>query len=258
MLFYIAMEKFLHIPINDISVNPYQPRSEFSTEKLTELSKSIIENGLIQPIIVRKSQIFGYELLAGERRLRASKLAGLTEIPAIVKELTDQEMMLQSIIENLQRDDLSPLEEAKSYQTLIDKGMTHDDIAIKLGKSRPYISNLVRLLKLSKVVQIALNNHEISQAHARLLVPFSDYEQEEWLQKIIKEDLSVHQLESLTKIKKVKKKITGNPFQKEMESKLKKILGLPVSIRLASNQSGSVTIHFKNQEEFNNIINSLK
>lgn len=254
------MEELLTIPIKDISVNPYQPRSEFSTEKLTELAQSIKENGLIQPVIVRKSQVFGYELLAGERRWRASQLAGLQSIPALVKELTDEEMRLQAIIENLQRDDLNPLEEARSYQHLVDQGMTHDDIARAMGKSRPYISNIVRLLNLSSSVLAALETKKISQAHARLLVPMTTEDQEKWLQEILLENLSVHQLEN--KLKKQPKPSTKKKkpdlFKQEAENELKKILGLPVRIQMRTKESGQIQIQFQNNEEFHKIINSLK
>ena len=141
------MEKLSHIRIEEIVPNPYQPRKEFDPIKLEELAESIKENGLIQPIIVRQSPILGYELLAGERRLRACKLAQLKEVPVIIKDLNDQEMRLQAIIENLQREDLNPIEEALSYQSLVDRGMKHDQIAKTIGKSRPYISNSLRLLQ---------------------------------------------------------------------------------------------------------------
>lgn len=143
------MEELRTLNISEIHPNPYQPRVHFDETKLAELAQSIRENGLIQPIIVRKSSIIGYELLAGERRLRASQLAGLTEIPAVVKDLTDDDLLRQAIIENLQRSDLNPIEEAQSYNNLINKGLTHDKIAQIMGKSRPYISNILRLLNLS-------------------------------------------------------------------------------------------------------------
>ena len=126
------MEEFKIVQIKDIQKNPYQPRKEFSEEKIQELAQSIKENGLIQPIIVRKSPVLGYEILAGERRYRASIAAGLSEVPVIVKQLSDQDMMLHSIIENLQRENLNPIEEAKAYQSLIDKGFTHTEIAEKM------------------------------------------------------------------------------------------------------------------------------
>lgn len=259
VLFYIEMEELLQIPVNDITVNPYQPRTEFSVDKLTELADSIKENGLIQPIIVRKSQVFGYELLAGERRWRASKIAGLKKIPAIIKDLTDQEMMLQAIIENLQRDDLNPVEEAKSYQALVDKGMTHDEIARSMGKSRPYVSNLVRLLNLTPKVLKAVQENQISQAHARLLVPLPDQEQGKWLESILSDKLSVHQLEQLLKPKQ--KKATEkkeNLFKTDMEEQLKQALGLPVTIKMKNKDAGMIQISFQDQEEFHRFINTLK
>ena len=133
------MEELKLIHIKDIQKNPYQPRKDFPEEKIKELAQSIKENGLIQPIIVRQSPVIGYEILAGERRYRASILAGLSEVPVIVKNLSDQDMMLHSIIENLQREDLNPVEEAKSYQSLIDKGFTHSEIAEKMGKSSRFL-----------------------------------------------------------------------------------------------------------------------
>ena len=161
------MEELKLIRISDIQKNPYQPRKEFSKEKIQELAQSIKENGLIQPIIVRQSPVIGYEILAGERRYRASIEAGLSEVPVIIKKLSDQDMMVHSIIENLQREDLNPIEEAKAYQSLIDKGYTHADIAEKMGKSRPYITNLVRLLTLPNFILTEVETGKLSQAHAR-------------------------------------------------------------------------------------------
>ena len=175
------MEEFKLIRISDIQKNPYQPRKEFSKEKIQELAQSIKENGLIQPIIVRQSPVIGYEILAGERRYRASIAAGLTEVPVIIKKLSDQDMMVHSIIENLQREDLNPIEEAKAYQSLIDKGYTHADIAEKMGKSRPYITNLVRLLTLPDFILTEVETGKLSQAHARLLIQIPLKEQKNLL-----------------------------------------------------------------------------
>ena len=138
------------ISITDIQKNPYQPRKEFDGEKLDELAQSIKENGVIQPIIVRQSPVIGYEILAGERRYRASLLAGLRSIPAVVKQLSDQEMMVQSIIENLQRENLNPIEEARAYESLVEKGFTHAEIADKMGKSRPSYQQLYSLAVLAR------------------------------------------------------------------------------------------------------------
>lgn len=255
------MEKFQEIAISEITVNPYQPRVTFESNKLTELAQSIKQHGMIQPIIVRKSSLVGYELLAGERRLRAASLAGLTVIPAFVKELTDEEMMMQAVIENLQREDLNPIEEAQVYQTLHDKGFSHEEIAQQMGKSRPYISNLIRLLQLSPLLQESIILGRISQAHARLLVSFSPKEQKEWLQVIKTNELSVRALENLLKKRKKTKKEPKekDPFLLENEKKLKQKLGLAVKITTSSSsQAGSVQIYFNNLDDYQKIINSLK
>ena len=199
------MEKLEKIAVKDIRTNPFQPRKVFDQEKLEELAQSIKENGLIQPIIVRKSPIIGFELLAGERRFRASKIAGLELVPAIIKELTDQEMMRQAIIENLQREDLNPIEEAISYQKLVDHGYKHDQIAQFMGKSRPYISNMLRLLHLAPSVQEAVIQNDISSAHARVLVPLDEKEQCFWLELIKQYHLNVRTLENKISSKKKQK-----------------------------------------------------
>ena len=252
------MEEFKIVQIKDIQKNPYQPRKEFSEEKIQELAQSIKENGLIQPIIVRKSPVLGYEILAGERRYRASIAAGLSEIPVIIKQLSDQDMMLHSIIENLQRENLNPIEEAKAYQSLIDKGFTHTEIAEKMGKSRPYITNLVRLLGLPKHILTEVESGKLSQAHARLLIQLSSDKQDKLLNRIQTENLSVRQVEQiLQKTKKISKK-EKDYFVKEEEQTLKKILGLEVHIKLQKKDSGKITISFHNQDEYQQFINSLK
>lgn len=244
------MEEFKIVQIKDIQKNPYQPRKEFSEEKIQELAQSIKENGLIQPIIVRKSPVLGYEILAGERRYRASIAAGLSEVPVIVKQLSDQDMMLHSIIENLQRENLNPIEEAKAYQSLIDKGFTHTEIAEKMGKSRPYITNLVRLLGLPKHILTEVESGRLSQAHARLLIQLSSDKQDKLLNRIQTENLSVRQVEQiLQKTKKISKK-ERDYFVKEEEQTLKKILGLEVQIKLQKKDSGKITISFHNQDEY--------
>ena len=252
------MEEFKIVQIKDIQKNPYQPRKEFSEEKIQELAQSIKENGLIQPIIVRKSPVLGYEILAGERRYRASIAAGLSEVPVIVKQLSDQDMMLHSIIENLQRENLNPIEEAKAYQSLIDKGFTHTEIAEKMGKSRPYITNLVRLLGLPKHILIEVESGKLSQAHARLLIQLSSDKQDKLLNRIQTENLSVRQVEQILQKTKKSSKKEKDHFVKEEEQKLKKILGLDVQIKLQKKDSGKITISFHNQGEYQQFINSLK
>ena len=253
------MEEFKIIQLSEIQKNPYQPRKEFSEEKIQELAQSIKENGLIQPIIVRQSPVIGYEILAGERRYRASLVVGLSEVPVIVKNLSDQDMMIHSIIENLQREDLNPIDEAKAYQSLIDKGFTHAEIAEKMGKSRPYITNLVRLLTLPDFILTEVETGKLSQAHARLLIQLSTDEQKKLLYRIQTEDLSVRQVEHLLKEEKNKKKSKEKDhFIKEEEENLKKLLGLDVQISLQKKEAGKITISFHNQEEYQRFINSLK
>ena len=246
------------ISITDIQKNPYQPRKEFDGEKLHELAQSIKENGVIQPIIVRQSPVIGYEILAGERRYRASLLAGLTSIPAVVKQLSDQEMMVQSIIENLQRENLNPIEEAHAYESLVEKGFTHAEIADKMGKSRPYISNSIRLLSLPEPILSEVENGKLSQAHARSLVGLNKEQQDYFFQRIIEEDISVRKLEALLTEKKQKKLQKNDYFIQNEEEQLKKILGLDVEIKLSKKDSGKIIIAFSNQEEYSRIINSLK
>ena len=252
------MEEFKIVQIKDIQKNPYQPRKEFSEEKIQELAQSIKENGLIQPIIVRKSPVLGYEILAGERRYRASIAAGLSEVLVIVKQLSDQDMMLHSIIENLQRENLNPIEEAKAYQSLIDKGFTHTEIAEKMGKSRPYITNLVRLLGLPKHILIEVESGKLSQAHARLLIQLSSDKQDKLLNRIQTENLSVRQVEQILQKTKKSSKKEKDHFVKDEEQKLKKILGLDVQIKLQKKDSGKISISFHNQDEYQQFINSLK
>ncbi|WP_049524863.1 ParB/RepB/Spo0J family partition protein [Streptococcus pseudopneumoniae] len=252
------MEKFEIISITDIQKNPYQPRKEFDREKLDELAQSIKENGVIQPIIVRQSPVIGYEILAGERRYRASLLAGLRSIPAVVKQLSDQEMMVQSIIENLQRENLNPIEEARAYESLVEKGFTHAEIADKMGKSRPYISNSIRLLSLPEQILSEVENGKLSQAHARSLVGLNKEQQDYFFQRIIEEDISVRKLEALLTEKKQKKLQKNDHFIQNEEEQLKKLLGLDVEIKLSKKDSGKIIISFSNQEEYSRIINSLK
>ena len=246
------------ISITDIQKNPYQPRKEFDREKLDELAQSIKENGLIQPIIVRQSPVIGYEILAGERRYRASLLAGLRSIPAVVKQLSDQEMMVQSIIENLQRENLNPIEEARAYESLVEKGFTHAEIADKMGKSRPYISNSIRLLSLPEQILSEVENGKLSQAHARSLVGLNKEQQDYFFQRIIEEDISVRKLEALLTEKKQKKLQKNDHFIQNEEEQLKKLLGLDVEIKLSKKDSGKIIVSFSNQEEYSRIINSLK
>lgn len=249
------METIQLLAISSISKNPYQPRTLFDEDKLQELSKSIKENGVLQPIIVRKSDIIGYEILAGERRFRASQLAGLTEIPAIVRQITDDEMMTLAILENLQRDDLTVLDEARSLQNLvINQGMTHATIAEKLGKSRPYISNAIRILSLPDPVLQLIDDKKISQGHARLLLSLDKPEQQiTWAMRINREKLSVKALSLLlNKMPASPSTKSKNIFIKEAETNLSQTLGTSVSIK-----SKKIEISYKDLDELNRLILNL-
>lgn len=251
-------EQLKALPISDIYPNPFQPRIEFSDEELAELSQSISENGLIQPIIVRKSDIIGYELIAGERRLRACKRLGMTEIPAVVKEVTDQESRKQAIIENLQRSNLNPIEEAKAYRSLINElAYSHEELAKAMGKSRPYISNALRLLQLPQEIQTSIENGKLSQGHARALLAVEDTKKQLTIyHQVLTEKWSVRTLEKDFKNFQ-KTKIKKDIHIKDKEKELEKSLGLPVTLRYHKNHSGTIQIHFSTEEDFNRIINKL-
>jgi len=195
------------IKLDEIRSNPYQPRKTFNEDSLRELAVSIKEYGVVQPVIVKKS-IKGYELIAGERRCKASRLAGLTEIPAIIKDFTDQEMMEIALIENIQREDLNPIDEAKSVMNIIKlRGFTQEEFAVKFGKSRSYITNLLGLLNLPDNIQKLVINKDLSASHARVLSKLDDKDQIEALaNRIINEKLNVRDLESLVNNKDIVKR----------------------------------------------------
>lgn len=251
-------EQLKKIPITSITPNPYQPRKQFAQDELDELAQSIRENGLIQPIIVRQSPLSGYDLVAGERRFRASQLAGLTEILAVVKEMTDTDSMKQAIIENLQRSDLNPIEEALAYQQLmLREGLTHEEIASGMGKSRPYITNSLRLLSLSPKGQEALADKLITPGHARLILSLSKPEQENWLDTIITQQLTVRQLEQALKTRPKKSAPKKDAFIADQEQQLKQALGRETTITLNASGQGSVTIHFSDLDDFHKLIHKL-
>lgn len=197
----------MEIPISEIRSNPYQPRTYFDPEALQELAESIRLHGIIEPIIVKKS-IHGYELVAGERRTKAARIAGLEKIPAIIKEFSDQEMMDIAILENIQREDLTPLELAEGFQKYIENsGLTQEEVAVRFGKSRSYITNLLGLLTLPKEVRDMVNNKELSASHARVLSKLDDRDLIITLALRVKnEDLSVRELEKLCTMETLQKR----------------------------------------------------
>ena len=249
----------LEIPVDEIRSNPHQPREYFDEESLRELSESIKEHGLIEPIIVKKS-IKGYDLVAGERRTKAARLAGLIKIPAIIRDFTDQQMMEIALIENIQREDLSPIEEATAYKNYIDAtGLTQEEVAKKFGKSRSYITNLLGLLSLPKYVQKEVMNGTISMSHARVLSKIDDVDMILNLaQKVIDDGISVRELETLSKEENVIKKnkivrvSTLNPRFKIYESVLRDVTGTKVQI-----SKNKISIPFDTDKDLERILEIL-
>ena len=247
--------EIVDIKISELRPNPYQPRKVFDDEALNELAESIKKNGVFQPIIVKKT-VKGYDIVAGERRYRASKKAGLETIPAIVKDFTDEDMMNISLLENLQREDLTAIEEAMAYKTIIDaSNITQEELAEKVGKSRSHITNMLGLLKLPKSVQDMVLYNKISMGHARVLSKLEDREKiEELAEKVISEDLSVRELEELSKSSDLKRNTPINRAVKTNEYKdveylLKEKLGTKVKIN-----NNKITINFSTVQDLNRIL----
>ncbi|MDZ5606617.1 ParB/RepB/Spo0J family partition protein [Bacillus pseudomycoides] len=258
-------EKIQEIALNELRPNPYQPRKNFQKEAILELAASIKEHGILQPLIVRKS-IKGYEIVAGERRYRAAKEARLETVPAVVRELNEQQMMEFALLENLQREDLNPMEEALAYQMLMDElNVTQEQLAKRLGKSRPYIANYVRLLTLPSFVQEMIAEGNLSMAHGRTLLTIKDEEQlKSLLKRIEKEGLNVRQLEQIVQqmhqrvsreTKKVKQE--RNIFFEERETLLREKFGTGVKIKETKKEKGKIEIEFFNKEDLNRILELL-
>ena len=226
-------EEIIKVPIAELRSNPYQPRKVFDEEALKELASSIKEHGVFQPIIIKKS-IKGYEIIAGERRVKASKLAGLKEVPAIVRDFSDNEMMEIALLENLQRENLSAIEEANAYKNLLTSlNLTQEQLSERIGKSRSHITNMIGLLSLPTTTQNLINQKEISMGHARVLSKLKDENQiNELTDKIITEGISVRELEELTsnndyerknKIIRVKNKPDNNEYKYKCNEKCKTV-----------------------------------
>lgn len=246
-------DQIVEIDLSELRANPYQPRKNFDEEALNELASSIKEHGVFQPIIVKKS-IKGYEIIAGERRFRASKLAGMQTIPAIVKDFSDEEMMQIALLENLQRENLTSIEEAKAYKSIIESmNITQDELAKKVGKSRSHVTNILGLLKLPASVQDMVLYNKLSMGHARVLSKLDDPKTiEDLAQRVITEDLSVRKLESLVydnEEKEVKTKKSSNNEYKYMENFLKEKLGTNVKIN-----NNKISIKFSNVQDLNRIL----
>lgn len=252
------------VPVSKIVPNPRQPRENLKEESLQELADSIREHGILQPLIVTYDAHFDqYVLIAGERRLRAAILGGLSMVPVIIRQATDQERLELALIENLQRADLSPLETAEAYRQLIeDFKLTHEEIATRVGKSRSAVTNTLRLLKLPEAVRIALAENAISEGHARaLLVLNTPQAQIAVMQTILRQNLSVRQTEDLVrrlsgeKIERLPKPLP-NPEILALEERLRNHLGTKVTLRHGK-KGGTLVIHYYSEEELDNLVNRI-
>lgn len=257
-------EEIEDLPLAEVRPNPYQPRKNFDEKKLAELAESIKENGVLQPIIVRRS-VGGYEIIAGERRCRASELAGQATIPAIIRQFDESQMMEVAILENLQREDLTPLEEAQAYEMLQKNlGLTQEEVSKKMGKSRPYITNYLRLLTLPQKTKGLLQRGELSMGQARTLLGLKDKDRiDELAKRVVKEGMPVRKVEALVAKmnelgQKQKKKNAGkSAFVRASESQLAAKFGSPVSITENKTGKGHLSIDFASPDELNRILDLL-
>ena len=259
-----SQEQTNRLPIQKLEPNPDQPRREFDEEALAELADSIAQHGLIQPITVRPLDTGFYQIIAGERRWRASRMAGLTEVPVTVMEADDKTAAQLALIENLQREDLNPLEEAKGYETLMETyGLTQEEAAGSVGKSRPAVANALRLLKLPKSILSLVSDGSLSAGHARALIPLeSEKLQKEAAGKILDGQLSVRQTEALVKrmLRPEKTPAVKDPLQvdyiKECETALSKTLGRKVHI-LPGKKRGKFELEYYGDEDLQQLIDLL-
>lgn len=245
-----------------IEANPFQPRSEFEEQALVELTESIKKQGVIQPVTVRKMGLDSYQLISGERRFRASKMAGLKTIPAYIRVANDEQMLEMALVENIQRENLNAIEIGISYQRLMDEcEITQDELSKRVGKKRTTISNYIRLLKLPVEVQLALRSNQISMGHARALVNVEQtVTQLLLLEKMIKQGLSVREVERLVKelnnpLDKISKSTTdATPAMKEYAAKISDAIGKEVTLKPAKNGKGKLTIDFTSEEDLRNLM----
>lgn len=251
-------EEIQQLPLSELRVNPYQPRKTFNEESLNELAESIKEHGVFQPIIVKKS-IKGYEIVAGERRFRASKLAGKETIPAIVRNFTDEEMMEIAVLENLQRENLNAVDEANAYKTLMENlHLTQDQVSKRVNKSRSHITNLLGILSLPEDVLTLVKENKLSMGHARCLSKLSDIEKiNELTKKVLEENLSVRELEALSSGNEIerKNKIVKSPKSNEytsLEKELTEYYGTKVKIA-----NKKLIISFENNQDLNRILEMI-
>ena len=252
----------LNIPVESIRMNPHQPRTDFDSFRLQELSDSIVQHGLIQPITVRHLGRERYELISGERRLRATRMAGLPDIPAYVREADDEQMIVFALIENIQREELNPIELALGYQRLIDEcSLTQEEVAQRVGRNRTTVTNQMRLLRLPAPIQQGLKTGKISAGHARTLINVEDSQkQEDLYNKTIENELSVRQLEELVRlIGKPSKNKNKQPVQqpdleyREITNRLRRMLATKVDIRKKA-RGGEIKIEYYSDDELERLL----
>jgi ParB family chromosome partitioning protein len=254
----------IELDINFIEINPFQPRTNFNEETLQELAKSIKEVGVIQPITVRKLEFNKYQLISGERRLRASKLLGLSTIPAYIRLANDNESLIMALVENIQRHDLDPIEVAISYQRLIEEvNLTQEEMSERVGKKRSTITNYLRLLKLDPIIQTGMRDGFISMGHGRALINIEDQDaQSDIYHTVVTQNLSVRDTEALVKkYQEGLKPKTGKPISTksfEIPTEQKKtfadFFGAKVDVNVAANGKGKISIPFHSEEDFNRIM----
>jgi len=253
----------IELPIDQIKINPFQPRTNFEKDKISELANSIEQLGIIQPITVRKTGFKSYQIISGERRFRAISFLKIKSIPAYIRIANDQQSLEMALVENIQRENLDPIEIALCYQRLIDEIMlTQDQMSVRVGKKRSTISNYLRLLKLDPIIQTGIRDGFISMGHGRTLVSIEEKEKQlKYYKKILSESLSVRQTEKLisnneSSSKKIKKVINTVFFENDIKRMTQK-LKMGVKVSLKTKNKGSVLISFNNIEEYNKIIKKL-
>ncbi|MDN3724221.1 ParB/RepB/Spo0J family partition protein [Aequorivita sp. SDUM287046] len=256
----------VELELGSIEVNPFQPRTSFNEESLRELASSIRELGVIQPITVRKLDFNKYQLVSGERRFRASKLVGLETIPAYIRIANDQESLEMALVENIQRQDLDPIEIALSYQRLIEEiNVTQEELSDRVGKNRSTIANYLRLLKLDPIIQTGMRDGFISMGHGRALINIDDLsDQLDIYEKILSQNLSVRDTESLVREyknpwqKTAPQKTAAPPFAKKAKKELTDIFETSVEVKVSKSGKGQLVVPFKNKDDFERILKLIK
>ena len=255
-------DRLTSVPVRDIKPGRYQPRSQMDDEGLQELADSIKAQGVIQPVIVREHGLSQYELIAGERRWRASQLAGLAEIPVVIKSIGDEAALAMGLIENIQRENLNPIEEAQGLKRLVDEfGLTHETVAKAVGRSRSAVSNSLRLLALPEPVQEMLFLRQLEMGHARALLPLPVMEQLSLAQKAVKNGWSVREVERRSQLAQQapqeKKSKTVSPDIRYLNEALTEKLGVRAEVQTANHKRGKVVLHFDSPETFARLMQQL-